>query len=65
MTAERFRELVEVGQKVAVITSQYGCENSDYRTMCYMHHSTVRSLLKSGDFVGRTFWRGAELTRVK
>jgi len=29
MTAERFRELVEVGQKVAVITSQYGCENSD------------------------------------
>lgn len=65
MTGKEFRDKVKVGQTVQVITSEWGCENPDFRPFCYLHHSTVRSLLKSGDFVGRTFWRGAELTRVK
>jgi hypothetical protein len=64
MTGKDLREVVQIGQTVKISTSGWGCE-TEWRPDYYAHHAVVRALLKSGDFEGRTFWRGAEIIRVR
>lgn len=66
-TKESLLQKIAIGQTVDIATSEYsltpikGQWNPQYRA----NKATVEALIRSGHFTGTTFFRGANVKRVK
>lgn len=60
-------EKIAIGETVDIATSEYSINRigDKWKPKYRANHATIKSLIKSGHFVGTTFYRGATILRVK